>query len=290
MFKWMGNKRLFVLLFGFIIFIAIMGLSIGKAGRVTWPEKMTKDMVSWSQGLFYKPARSIAGFVQDIHDLRNTYKENQILKGTLYHYAADTMRLNMLEAENKKLKNILQFTDQQKARDHYSYRVAEVVAESPDPYNHTIEINLGSKDGVHANMAVMTTKGLIGRVQEVRPMSSTVQLLSALDARDSSKAVAATVLGKETADNPPFGIISSFDRTTGPSGTLVMTKIPAPDAFQVGDTVITSGLGQLFPKGLIVGKVTKKESGDYGIAYKAYIQPSSSFNHLSYVIVVEVGE
>lgn len=277
----MGNKKLLVLMVALIVFIALMGLTLRQRDKLTWPERFIKDSVSWTQGLIYKPARAIAGFFEDIHNLRVVYEENKILKMTLSQYARDTMRLNDLEAQNKRFKEELAFTKRQMESDKYKYHIAEVTAVSTDPIVKTININLGSTDGIKTNMAVMSVDGLIGRIQRVSDFSSTVQLLTDIDdTNNESKGIAATVKGKE---NESFGLIERYDNQL-----LVMNKIEKLEEFNVGDTVVTSGLGQVFPRGLEIGTVVSKEIGEFGITYKAMIQPKAKFTHLREVFVVEV--
>lgn len=270
-------------MFGFIFFIALMGLTFGGRGPMSWPEQFVKDTVTWVQGWFYKPARFIAGFFEDVRRLSVLYEENRQLKLTLTQYAKDTARLNDLEAQNKRLKEALGFTERQRQSNNYKYRIAEVYASSPDPFNNTVVINLGEKDGIKPNMAVMSVEGLIGRVKEVSQFYANVELLTDIDS-SGSKAIAATVKGKE---NESFGIIESYDRE---KGLLVMNKIPKTDEIKQGDVVVTSGLGQLFPRGIEIGEVVSRDEGEFGITHTALVKPFASFNHLREVFVIEVPE
>jgi rod shape-determining protein MreC len=280
--KLLGNKRLFILLFALIIFIAVMGLTSGNRENMTWPEKMLQDTVKWTQSLFYKPASFAAGLFEDIKHMRLLYEENQALRQTLAHYARDSARLSMLESENIRLKEALKFTEQQMQLDEYKYHIAEVISESADPFNQTININIGSKDGIKEDMVVVSTKGLIGRVTRVSPFYSSVQLITNLDVRVSStKAVTTTVQGKE---NVSFGIIESYDRE---NNYLIMNKIPQDDPMVIGDTVVTSSLGPVFPEGIVIGTVVSREEGDFGLTHTALIKPAASFHHLREVFVVE---
>jgi rod shape-determining protein MreC len=283
--KLLGNKRLLFLLLGFICFIALMGLTLGKRERMTWPEKFITDTVSWTQGLFYKPAGYIAGFFGDIRQLHTIFEENKVLKQTLTKYARDTTKLNDLEQQNKRLKEALGFTERQKQAGQYTFKIAEVVALNPDLLNNTVRINLGEQDGIKPNMAVMSVEGLVGRVVQVSSFYSNVQLLKGIDdTSNESKAIAVTVKGRE---NETFGIIESYDRE---KMKLVMSKIDPNDKMEVGDVVITSGLGQIFPRGIEIGKVLSREPGNFGISHVAVIEPFASFDHLREVFVVIVPE
>ncbi|MCY9658997.1 rod shape-determining protein MreC [Paenibacillus chondroitinus] len=285
MFKFMGNKRLIFLMFGLVCFFILMGLTLGNRGPMTWPEKFVKDSVSWTQGLFYKPAAQVAGFFEDIRQLRVIYEENKTLKLTLTQYARDTQRLNDLESQNKRLMEALGFTERQRQANAYTYRIAEVVTVDNDPYNSTVTINLGDKDGIKENMAVMTVDGLVGRVSKVFGFHSNVQLLKEItDSDNNSKAIAVTVKGNASQ---PFGMIESYDSNTG---ELVMNKVEHADDMKVGDTIITSGLGQVFPKGIEVGTISSIGPGEFGITYKVMVKPKASFNRIREVFVVEVPE
>ncbi|NRF91434.1 rod shape-determining protein MreC [Paenibacillus frigoriresistens] len=281
----MGNKRLIFLMFGLVCFFILMGLTLGNRAPMTWPEKFVKDSVSWTQGLFYKPAAQVAGFFEDIRQLRVIYEENKTLKLTLTQYARDTQRLNELESQNKRLMEALGFTERQRQANVYTYRIAEVVTIDPDPYNSTVTINLGDKDGIKENMAVMTVDGLVGRVSKVFGFHSNVQLLTETnDTDNNSKAIAVTVKGNE---NQPFGMIESYDAKTG---ELVMNKVEHADDMKIGDTIITSGMGQVFPKGIEVGTISSIGPGEFGITYKVMVKPKASFNRIREVFVVEVPE
>ena len=291
----MGNKRLLVLMVSLILFFVLFGLTLSRE-KITGPEKFLRDTVAWTQSLFNRPARFVADVVQDIRDIRTLYAENKTLRLTLTQYARDTMKLNELEAQNLRLKDLLGFTEKQKAANNYKYHPAEVTAYSSDPYSKVITVNVGARDGVKKDMAVISIDGLVGRVMDTADFTSNVQLLTAIDsvkATDSAsdkaetsaptKAISATVKGKESDS---FGVVS-YDPD---SGLLVMSKISPSDPIAKGDTIITSGIGGVFPKGIVIGTVLSKEVDKLGINYIAYVQPAADFIHLREVLIVEIPE
>lgn len=281
MFKFLGNKKLFILLIGLICFIALMGFTLERTRSLTWPEKFIKDTVSWTQSIVYKPMSRVSNFFEDMRNLRMIYLENQVLKQTISKYVKDTAKLNELEAETIRLKEALGFTERQMEATNYKYHIAHVISQSMDPYNDTVVIDLGERDGIRENMAVVAIGGLLGRVLTVSEFSSNVQLLSGLsDVDNDSKAIVATVKGKDS-----FGIIESYDAKTG---MLVMNKIPQTDSLEVDDIIVTSDLGRIFPPGIEIGKVVSKTVGEFGLDYKALIQPFVTFQRLQEVFVVEV--
>jgi rod shape-determining protein MreC len=299
----MGNKWILVLMISLILFIALFGLTLsGQREKASRPELFIRDTFSWVQGLFNRPARYVSDLVSDVRDVRTIYAENKALRMTLTQYARDTMKLNELEAQNLRLKDMLAFTEKQKVSNNYRYHAAEVTAYSSDPYSKVITVNLGARDGVKRDMAVISVEGLVGRVMDASDFSSTVQLLTETSKSISgqgqtegsntvqenlptkgTKDVAATIKGKESES---FGIISYDEEAQ----MLVMSKINPNDPIAEGDIVITSGIGEVFPKGIVIGTVVSKEVDKFGLNYVAYVKPAADFIHLREVLIVEVPE
>jgi rod shape-determining protein MreC len=279
----MRNKRLFILMIGLILFIALMGFTLGRT-RLTWPEKFLNDAFGTVQGAFYQPVGAVADFFRDLGRLSDVYNENEQLRQTVAQYTQDQIRFNSLKAENNRLQEELNFTDRQKQLDNYRYLIAQVVGSTSNPYEKTIKINLGSRDGIKVQMAVRTVDGLVGLVSHVSTFTSTVTLITELDASSSKGTpVSATVLGKESES---FGIIE-YDEVTG---TLQMTKIDEADPLAKDDKVITSGVGSVFPRGIIIGTVVSRQVGDFGLTHTAIIKPAAQFDHLREVFVVVVPD
>ncbi|MBP1938320.1 rod shape-determining protein MreC [Paenibacillus sediminis] len=285
LFKLLGNKRLFILLMGLVLFIGLMGFTIGPRTTLSWPEKFTRDTIGFVQYVFYRPAGYIAGFFEDISTLRSLYEENEQLKTALAHYTRDKAKYNYIEQENERLKNDLHFTEEQRNKYNYEYRIAQVVSVNNDPNNRTLVIDLGARDGVKQNMSVTSAEGLVGIVSQVSNFTSTVKLLTSMDAKDpNSKAIAATALGKE---NDSFGMIESYDQA---SGTFIMTKIKETDPLQKGDTIVSSGIGGVFPRGMVIGTVVSRQVGDFGLTNTAQIKPAADFSDWKELFVVFTPE
>lgn len=278
---------MFVLMIIFIVFVAVMGFSIGERKKLTWPENFILDSSAFVQEWFYRPAGYIAGLFEDLSKLHDVYKENEILRGIAANYARDSINFNQIKKDNERLTEELGFTQRQKELyKNYQYLIAQVVSASNDPYDKTIRIDLGSKDGIKTNMVVVTTKGLVGLVSRVDPFYSSVMPITDLDANSldaSTKQIPTTALNKEAS----FGMIESYGKDTG---KLTMSKIPENDPIAKGDTIITSGLANVFPRGLIVGTVDSVQVGDFGLTQTATITPAADFNHLTEVFVVKIPD
>lgn len=268
------NKRLMIVLAAIILLVALLGYSLRNNRNLSIPEQFIKDTVSLTEKVFNKPAQYIAGFFNNISDLKDTYKENQILKSKLDKYVELSVREKELEKENKELKEMIGAT---KDLSDYESIQATVTIRDPDKWQQIITIDKGSTNGVEKEMAVVTAKGLIGKIKNVSKFSSTVQLLSA---SDRTNRISAKIQQKNTV----FGLIEGYDVE---KQTLLFKRIPSNAKVKKGQTVVTSGLGGVFPKTLVIGKVEEVEPDEHGLTQTAYIKPQADFNDINHVIVVK---
>ncbi len=278
-----GNKRLIIVLVGLVLLIAVMGFTSKDRGALTWPEKFLKDTFSVVQGIFYTPAQAFSAFVQDVRDAYHVYEENRVLKASLDQYAQVTAQLQLLEAENEELRKQL---DAKKTLTGFQLRFAEVVARSSEYWNNVLTIDKGSKSGIKKDMAVITNRGLIGRVQSVANFSSTVELLTNVEATNH---ISAVIIGKQVVNGTTVykqmnGIIEEYDSK---ANMLIMRRIPLGEKVEPNQQVLTSGLGGVIPRGLPIGHVVRVQPDDYGLTQTAYIQASADFGQLNQVMVVE---
>lgn len=274
-----------MLMIGFLIFIVMIGLSIGGRQNITWPEKFIKDAVSGIQQVIYRPIGAVAGFFQDIKNLSHIYEENEQLRMLASDYARDKVEYNFVKSENERLQEALDFTSHQKEMYNYTYMIAQVISVSNDANNRTININLGSKHGVKKDMAVVTVDGLVGLVNSVTPFTASVTPYTELNSTTTTfNAISATVFGKESTS---FGILTDYDAELE---RIMMTKIGEHDPMVTGDTIMTSGLGNIYPRGLMIGEVESLKVGDFGLTYNATIKPFVDLNQLTEVFVVKIPE
>lgn len=271
------------MLFGLILFIALMGFTLGGRLNLTWPEKFIHDTVTFVQQIFYRPASYVSNFVEDVLNLQQLHEENEQLKIAFARYVHDKAHYSAVEAENERLQRALGFTERQKQMNlPYEYRLAQVTSINViDPFNQTLNLNLGMKSGIRQGMPVISVEGIVGIVSHVSEFSSTVRLLTNMDEKDpNSLAISATALGKE---NELFGIIESYDHS---SGMFIMMRIPEDDKLKKGDTIVSSGLGGKFPKGLVIGQVVSRRVGDKGLTHSATIKPAATYRDWRELFIV----
>jgi rod shape-determining protein MreC len=267
------NKRLILLLVSMIVLVALIGFSL-KDRQLTWPEQFLRDTTGFVQLIFHKPAQLVAGFFENINDMRNTYEENKLLKERLEEYVTLEAQVQTLKKENERLRALLDKTES--LRDFIPIQ-ATVIGRNPDRWRETIIVNKGEQHGVKKDMAVITPEGLVGKVQHASQFTSTVQLLSALD---QNSRVSAYVQGEENV----FGLIEGYDEKRR---ELLLKEIPFDAKVKKKQKVLTSGLGGIFPKELPIGEVTKVEPDQYGLTKVVYVKPSANLYDIDDVIIVK---
>jgi rod shape-determining protein MreC len=158
----------------------------------------------------------------------------------------------------------------------WKLKIARVVARDPANWWHTIKIDAGSRDGVATNSPVLTAEGyLVGRVSDVGFAHSQVVLLGDPDCRVS-------VLIEETRDNGVIASASSsqLDNTIVDLGYLSRNSVIKP-----GQRVVTSGLGGIFPKGILIGQIVDSRTVEFGLYNEARVRLAVKMNSLEEVFV-----
>lgn len=272
--RFFSNKRLILLLVGVIVLVALIAFSLKDRQNATLPEQFVKDVVGFGQSLFSKPAHAVNKALQNIDGLMNTYDENKKLKARLDEYASAQAELVDVQAENNRLRQLL---DKQESIREYEAIQATVISRNPDQWEEKIIVNKGEVHGVEKNMAVETSTGLIGKVIYVTKLTATVELLST---ENTNFRVSAMIPGEE----PIFGLLEGYDRSRG---ELLMKRIDSHFDVKEGEKVITSGLGGIFPKGLLIGEVVEVSTDDYGLTKLAYIRPAAEFTMLDHVVIAK---
>jgi rod shape-determining protein MreC len=262
-----NRSLLFVLLF-----LSIIGLVLHETGNTQAVENLILRPVTPVQDHLSSLTNDFSDLIQVFRDVKELRRRNEELQSLADSLMIENVRLKELESENETLRQLLQFTQ---ANPTYTYKAAEVVGHviGQDPSNllHFIIIDVGADDGVAKGMPVVTDRGLVGRIVEVSSGSSKVLLIT-----DVSSSVNAIVQSSRAT-----GIVEGK-----PGGGLVMKYIPQPVTVNVGDIILTSGLGATFPKRLVIGQVTAVHKRDIELFQQVEIKPTVDFDRLEIVLVV----
>ena len=187
------------------------------------------------------PKNSIEGLRISLSDRSSIIDQNKKLKEENIQLKSDLQRVYKLDAENKRLYELLgSYPDRQK-----NFLFADIIASSTVPDRHQITINKGSDDGINVGDAVADPDGIIGHVIRDQFFSSEILLIS-----DLEHAI-------------PIEIINTGERAiaygSGDMNRLEIRSIPPNSKAKIDDVVITSGLGGRYPEGFPIGEISEIE-------------------------------
>lgn len=154
-----------------------------------------------------------------------------------------------------------------------SLLAADVIARRPDPKFDTLVIARGGADGVRPNSVVVTREGVVGRVFEVTPGTASVLMLT-----DQNSGVGARV---QRAKSRATGICKGDN-----SKALSLVYLPNDADIKLGDRIVTSGLGGVFPPGLPIGTVVDVRAEEGNFLKSARLRPFVDFDRLEQVYVL----
>ncbi len=177
--------------------------------------------------------------------------------------------------ENARLRSQLGWEQQKR----WSVKLARVVARDPANWWRSLEIDLGARDGLRTNLAVLTPDGLVGRVQSVGQTRSQVVLLG-----DPNLRVAA-VVGSSSLTNDETGIITVSSSAPQTDGMVDLEMLSGASTVQPGQSVVTWGAGGVFPSGILIGKIVDARSKEFGLSTEARVKLAANLSALEEVWV-----
>ena len=201
--------------------------------------------------------------------LVNTRQRNLILEHENQQLRGQLQQIKEISLQNTRLRKLLAFVDDL----DLPALPAQVIGEDASNWARTIIIDKGTEAGLRNGLPVVAAQGVVGRIIKIAPNSSRVLLIT-----DASSAIAALIQRTRTR---------SVARGRGDDLSIEYALHNAD--ISVGDLLVTSGMGGVFPKGLPLGEVTAVKAGQFGLFQQVRATPMVDFTHLEEVMVV-VGE
>jgi rod shape-determining protein MreC len=212
--------------------------------------------------------QAVQDFLTTPSDVASLRQRNVELEADVANLQAEVITLQQQVANNQVLTTLLGFVQENPENE---YVTAAVIGRDPSPFLHYVYINRGSDAGLRRGMPVVTQDGLVGRIAAVDALAARVQLIndtsSFINVRLQKTGVESVLAGQVTGD-------------------IALQMVPQESKVEVGDVVVTSGLGGEYPAKLIIGQVTNVRKRDYDIFQTASVQPAVDFARLNLVLVI----
>jgi rod shape-determining protein MreC len=249
-----------------LVLASVVMIVLGKADALLFDRLRAAfgDAVAPILEIASEPVAAVDSAVARFHDMLSLYEENGRLREENARLLQWQQAAQQLNTENRRLRDLLKLAPDPAA----SFVSGRVIANSGGTFVRSVLIDAGSRDGILRGQAAITGEGLVGRITEVGDGASRVLLLTDLNSRipvalDGSRERA--VLAGDNSEQPR------------------LLYLPARSPVKVGDRLVTSGNGGIFPPGLPVGVVAEIADG------VVRVEPYAELSRLDFLRIVNYG-
>ena len=277
--KELKTKHILIIIIVIIITIlAIFSFTLKEDRQLNKFESLIKDTVTGITTVITFPFKWVTNKVDDYLELVNIREKYQAL-------LPQVDRIDSLMTENTELRNQLESMKEELNIDYtlsdYEFLNATVISRNISYWYNTITIDKGSYNGVEVDMVVVNSQGLIGKVVSTTTFTSDVKLLTT---SDTNNKISVAI----SSDNKKvYGLIKDYNYKTN---YLEVEGISNTKSVSIGDLVYTSGLGGVFPSGILIGKVSEITTDEYDLAKIINVSPIADFDDINYVAILKRKE
>ena len=266
---------LIVLIF---IIIAVFSITLKKDRELNKVESLIKDTTISISKIITIPFRFIIDKIDDYKLLVNIRKKYQEL-------LPEVSRIDSLKTENIELRRELESLKKELSIDYtlneYSYLNATVIYRNVSTWYNTITVDKGTYNGVKEDMVVVNSQGLIGKVVSTTTFTSDIRLITT---KETDNNISITISNGENKTN---GLIKNYNYKTK---YLEVEGVSNTETVRVGDYVYTSGLGEIFPSGILIGTVSDISTDEYDLAKIIDVTPIADFDDINFVAILKRKE
>lgn len=256
-----------------LVVLLLAALLIGAVLRSTGYLKPAEDaiftLLTPLQYSFHWASSRLAHLIETVRTLSVLQARVRELQDIVDRLMIENLRLREAEIERATLRELLQF---KVANPTYEMLGAEVIGRDPSNLLHYLIVDRGAQDGLAVGMPVITARGLVGTITAVYPNSARVMLLT-----DPSSSVNALIQSSRAT-----GVVQGLG-----SRGLTMRYVEQSEQVEVGDIVLTSGLGGNLPKRLVIGQVTAVNRSDVEMFQEIRVQSAVNFDRLEAVLIIQ---
>lgn len=267
-----GNSNIRLFFTAVLIMACVIIYSVGTGGQsdfvtsicgiITTPIQKISAMVSAGFGTF-------SGEFESIDEVR---AENELLKKKIRELTKKTVDYDDLKTQNEEYRKLLELKEE---NENYQFIASSVIARDANDYYGAFTLDKGSSDGVALYDPVITADGLVGYISSLGVTSSKVTTIL-------SPGLEVGAVDKETRDGGTlFGEISAAK-----NGYTRLNYLSRDCEVTVGDIVVTSGLGSMFPKNLVIGEVQEIRAESENISLYAEVVPASDIKNCTDVFII----
>lgn len=262
--------------------VTIIVLSVAFLGIIIYTiNTEQKNIVSSGFGSAVNPLQKVVYTINDkikgtldfFLNFSKVKEENNDLTKKNIELENKLLEYDKLKEENDRLREVLNFKD---SKNNYDYLGCEIIGYSGESFSNGYIIDKGENDGLKKGMVIISNKGLVGQIASTGSNWAIVQSLL-------NENIAVSVMINSTRETT--GILKGYITHSNDNLTKV-TNLPIDSAIKEGDVIVTSGLGQIYPKEVRVGEVISVETDEIKVMKTAIVKPFVDFNRLEELFVV----
>ena len=251
-----------------LVLLAVGLVALALGGYLTPLTRLIQNPLVSAQTWLSTRFQTIQNYFTAPQDLARLRQRNLALEAEVSRLQSEIIELKQQISETRILSALVEF-----ARVHPDnrYVATAVIGQDPSPFVKYVIINQGSDANLRRGMPIVTQQGLVGRVAAVTASASRVQLItdpaSSVNVRLEPSGAQAVLLGSLTGD-------------------LSLDMIPQSAAVQIGDLVLTSGLGGNYPADILIGQITSIRRLETDLSQRGVVQPVVDFSKLEILLVI----
>lgn len=266
------NRKVWALIFVVASLFCIIFFAARGRFQAPVSSQAVSLVLSPFQGAISFISNQINYVTSNIWEIVTVHEQNKMLRSEVEQLRIQNLQASEAMAENERLRALVGY---RQMATQFDLVAARVIGRESATWSRMIVINRGKKDGIEADMAVVTEKGLVGHVVEADWNTAKVQLI--LDPRSSVGTIV------QRPESRVAGIVQGDpDNPTMPQ----MVNIPKNADVVEGDVIVTSGFGGVYPKGLVVGLISLLDNDEGGLLKIGLLEPAVDFQKLEDVMVI----
>ena len=246
--------------------IGLIALALG--GYLTPLSRLVLNPVVSAQTWLSVRFQALQNAIAAPQDLARLRQRNSEMEVEVSRMQTEIIVLKQQISETRVLSALVDFA---RVQPENRYLAATVIGRDPSPFFEYVIINRGSDDGLRRGMPVVTQQGLVGRVAAVTADAARVQLItdpaSSINVKLEPSRAQAVIRGEV-------------------SGEISLAMIPQSAPVEIGDLILTSGLGGNYPTNILIGQVTSVRRRETDLFQSASVQPVMDFNQLEIVLII----
>ena len=246
--------------------IGLIALALG--GYLTPLSRLVLNPIISAQTWLSVRFQALQNAIAAPQDLARLRQRNSEMEAEVSRLQTEIIVLKQQISETRVLSALVDFA---RIQPENRYLAATVIGRDPSPFFEYVIINRGSDDGLRRGMPVVTQQGLVGRVAAVTADAARVQLItdpaSTINVKLEPSRAQAVIRGEV-------------------SGEISLAMIPQSAPVEIGDLILTSGLGGNYPTNILIGQVTSVRRRETDLFQSASVQPVMDFNQLEIVLII----